>query len=84
MFEPYGMLEYTFVMSFNLPLKEMTLREKLSAMELLWENLARNVEAVGSPAWHKQILDKGGQQAAEGQARFVDWGVAKANIRKLL
>ena len=68
-------------MSANLPLKEMTLHEKLAAMELLWEDLARFPESIESPMWHKDILDERRQQIAEGKARFADWETAKAEIR---
>ena len=69
-------------MSISLPLKEMTLEEKLAAMESLWEDLARSPEAVESPAWHKEILDERQERVADGKARFVDWEQAKAKIRK--
>ena len=71
-------------MSVTLPLKEMTLQEKLAAMESLWEDLARTPEAVESPAWHKDILDERRQRLAEGESRFIDWETAKAEIRKKL
>jgi hypothetical protein len=71
-------------MPVTLPLKEMTLQEKLAAMESLWEDLARTPEAVESPAWHKDILDERRQRLAEGKSRFVDWETAKAEIRKKL
>lgn len=71
-------------MPVTLPLKEMTLEEKLAAMESLWEDLARTPEAVESPAWHKDILDERRQRVAEGKSRFVDWETAKAEIRKKL
>ena len=71
-------------MSMNLPLKEMTLDEKLAAMELLWEDLARSPESIESPAWHKDTLDQRKRRIAEGKARFVDWETAKTEIRKKL
>lgn len=71
-------------MSMNLPLKDMTLHEKLAAMELLWEDLARSPETIESPTWHKDILDGRRQRIAEGKAQFVDWGTAKTEIRKKL
>ena len=71
-------------MSFNLPLKTMSLQEKLAAMESLWEELARTPEAIESPAWHKDILDERRQRLAEGQSRFIDWETAKADIRNKL
>ncbi len=71
-------------MSFNLPLKAMSLQEKLAAMESLWEDLTRTPEAIESPAWHKDILDERRQRLAEGQSRFIDWETAKADIRNKL
>lgn len=71
-------------MSINLPLKDMTLHEKLAAMELLWEDLVRSPETIESPAWHKDILDERRQRIAEGKARFTDWESAKTEIRKKL
>ena len=71
-------------MSFNLPLKDMTIQEKLAALESLWEDLARTPEALESPAWHKDILDERRQRVAEGQSRFIAWEMAKTDIRNKL
>ncbi len=71
-------------MSFHLPLKEMTIQEKLAAMESLWEDLARAPESIKSPAWHEDILDERRKRLAEGESRCTDWEAAKANIRKTL
>ncbi len=71
-------------MPITLPLKEMTLQEKLAVMESLWEDLARSPEAIESPAWHKDILDERRQRLAEGKSRFIDWQTAKAKIRNKL
>lgn len=68
-------------MSINLPLKEMTFQEKLAAMELLWEDLARSPESVESPDWHKDILDERRERVTEGKAHFVDWETAKKDVR---
>jgi hypothetical protein len=64
----------------RLPLKDMTLRETLAAMELLWDDLARSPESVESPDWHKDILDER-RERSEGKAHFVDWKTAKKDIR---
>ncbi|MGH7782342.1 MAG: addiction module protein [Candidatus Binatia bacterium] len=68
----------------NLVLKEMTLEEKLAAMELLWDDLARSPESIESPDWHKDILDEHRLRVAEGKAQFTDWESAKTEIRKKL
>jgi hypothetical protein len=61
-------------MSKILSLKEMTLHEKLAAMEALWENLARSPESIELPAWHEEILDDRRQRVADGKARTENWG----------
>lgn len=71
-------------MKVNLPLKEMTLHEKLVVMETLWEDLARSPEAVEAPAWHNDVLDKRRRRIANGKSRFSDWETAKVVIRKKL
>ena len=71
-------------MPINLPLKDMTLREKLAVMESLWEDLARTPEVIESPGWHKTVLDERQQRVADGTSRFVDWETAKKDIRSKL
>ena len=68
-------------MATKLPLDEMSIQEKLAAMETLWENLSRSPGAIESPEWHKEILDDRRQRVADGTAQFEDWDTAKAKIR---
>ncbi len=68
-------------MPYNLPLKDMSLNEKLAAMESLWEDLTRIPESIESPVWHKDILDERRRRLAQGQSQFIDWETAKAEIR---
>ena len=66
----------------TLPLNEMTVAEKLQAMEALWEDLSRNADALESPEWHRDVLEKRERRIASGESRFSDWEQAKADIRK--
>lgn len=68
-------------MSFNLPLKDMSLHEKLAATESLWEDIVCISEAIESPAWHKDILDECRQRLTERRSELVGWETAKADIR---
>jgi len=71
-------------MPFNLPLKDMSLHEKPSAMESLWEDFARTPDAIESPTWHKDILAERRQRVADGASRFIEWETTKADIRDKL
>jgi hypothetical protein len=64
-----------------LPLDQMTLGQKLMAMEALWDNLCRDETQIPVPEWHKQLLDERQRQIDAGEARFIDWDAAKARIR---
>jgi len=67
-------------MPMNLPLKDMTLQEKLAAMEALWEDFTLSPESFESPDWHN-TLEERRQRIAEGKAHFTDWEAAKSAIR---
>lgn len=69
-------------MSVALQLSEMTVSEKLRLMEALWEDLTRKGEEIESPDWHREVLGDRERRIASGEARFVDWEQAKADIRK--
>ena len=68
-------------MSVSLPVDEMTVIEKLQMMEILWEDLSRNTDLIESPDWHRDVLDDRERRIATGEARFLDWEQAKADIR---
>jgi hypothetical protein len=43
-------------MGFAFNLDQMTVADKLAAMEQLWEDLGRTPEALPSPSWHGDFL----------------------------
>jgi hypothetical protein len=67
--------------SISLPLDRMAVAEKLMAMEMLWDDLCRDESQIPVPEWHKQLLDERERQIESGEAKFVDWEIAKARIR---
>jgi len=71
-------------MSINLPLDNMTLADKLAAMELLWADISRRPTDLPSPDWHKDILDERRRLVAEGKLTFIDWDTAILDLRKEL
>ena len=66
-------------MAASLPLDEMTVVEKLRAMEAIWDDLCRR-DAIASPNWHGEILAEREQLIREGKASFSDWNEAWARI----
>jgi hypothetical protein len=65
-----------------LPLDEMSVEEKLQAMEAIWASLSANPEAIESPAWHEEELRVREARVASGEAKFIDWEKAKEGIRR--
>ena len=51
-------------------------------MEALWADLTRNEEQFESPGWHKQVLQEREQRIESRQESFIDWEVAKKQLRK--
>lgn len=68
----------------NMPLlpENMTIPEKLAAVELLWDDLCRSQEDVPSPKWHGEILAEREKKFLDGEASFDDLNEAKKRIRK--
>lgn len=63
-----------------LQIEQMTLEEKLSAMEALWDDLCRHQDVLPVPQWHKDLLDERERLIEQGQAHFTDWEIAKKRI----
>ena len=68
----------------NMPLspENMTIPEKLAAVELLWDDLCRSPEDVPSPEWHGKILAEREKKLLDGDVSFSDLNEAKKRIRK--
>lgn len=67
-------------MSTVLPIDQMTLQEKLRAMEELWDDLCRREKDVPVEQWHKDLLDERARLVEQGTAQFSDWETAKKRI----
>lgn len=65
-----------------LPLKKMSVQDKISAMESIWDDLCRNAGDITSPAWHKDVLEEREKNLKSGTDSFLDWEDAKRGIRK--
>ena len=64
----------------GLNLHEMTTEEKLRTMELLWDDICRNVPDFASPPWHEDILKYREEKIKQGKEEFIDWEQAKKDF----
>jgi len=69
-------------MAIELPVKQMTVEEKLRAMDLLWEDLRKDEKNIPVPQWHKDLLKERERLVRENKASFSDWETAKKRIGK--
>lgn len=69
-------------MKVTIPVKEMTVADKLEAMELLWNDLSENPENIPSPGWHEEVLRERERLYRKGHEEPEDWSMAKKIIRK--
>jgi len=61
-------------------IQEMTIDEKIRTMELLWDDICRNVPDFDSPPWHGDLLKERENLIEQGKDKFIDWDEAKKNI----
>jgi len=67
-----------------LPLSQMTIAEKLRAMESLWADLSRDETQFESPAWHADVLHDREARIKYGKETYMDWETAKKQLRDKL
>jgi len=66
--------------SMDINIQEMTAAEKIKTMELLWDDMCRNMANVESPAWHGDLLAEREEKLQQGHETFQDWAQAKKEI----
>lgn len=71
-------------MKAELPLAQMTVAEKLQAMEVLWADLSERAADEAVPAWHAEVLAERERRLAAGEERVLDWDEAKRQLRREL
>jgi putative addiction module component (TIGR02574 family) len=65
-----------------LPLDQMTVEEKLRAMEAIWQSLSKDEDKIPVPEWHKRVLDERQVRIDTGKAKFISLEAMKERVRK--
>lgn len=71
-------------MTTTIQLDEMSMEEKIQAMESLWEDLRTRAPDMASPAWHGEILAERESDVERGKDHFEDWDKARKKIKAQL
>ncbi|MBN1515648.1 addiction module protein [Candidatus Sumerlaeota bacterium] len=71
-------------MRLTIPLKQMSVEDKLQAIEEIWTDLAGMPEDIPSPSWHADVLRAREQRISEGKSHFLDIADAKNAVRDRL
>lgn len=69
------------IMKVTLPLKEMTVSEKIGIMEEIWSDLSSPGEGYTPPGWHSRVLGERLRLAESGEVGFTEWETAKKQIK---
>jgi hypothetical protein len=64
-----------------LDLGKLSTADKLRLMEDLWQNLTTEEAEIDSPSWHGDVLAERERLIASGEEQFIDWEVAKKQLR---
>jgi hypothetical protein len=68
-------------MATTLDLGTMTTVEKLRLMEDLWQSLSADGQKLDSPDWHGDVLAERDRLIESGEEKYVDWEIAKKQLR---
>ena len=69
-------------MKWELPLSEMSVAEKIEAMETLWTDLGCNAPESLAPEWHATVLEERERRLAGGEEEVMDWEESKRRLRQ--
>jgi len=61
-------------------IKDMSLTEKLQAMEIIWDDLKEIVEDCPLPVEHRNLLDERKKRVASGETNLRNWDEVKGSL----
>lgn len=62
----------------TIEIKKMSVKERLQAMETLWDSLVDEESEIESPQWHREILEDRQRKIENGKAEFISLKELKA------
>ena len=71
-------------MDTKLPLKDMSVEDKIRIMEDLWSDLTKTGKNYPSPDWHHDVLLLREKRIKEGKEVYKEWEQAKKELHNRL
>jgi len=69
-------------MKIELPLEKMSVSEKLSAIEYIWDDICRDkTDSFHPPTWHKDVLEAREECIKNGDGKFSDLAEVKKRLQ---
>jgi len=62
-------------------IENMSVAERLQAIEQLWDALNRDAGDLTSPEWHREVLASRKARAESGEAKFLTLAQLKSRLR---
>ena len=67
----------------SIPLDEMTLNDKLTLIERVWDSLSQTGNEFASPDWHSEELQYRQEKVQNGETEFVPLTTVRARLKHL-
>lgn len=67
----------------NIPLDQMSVREKLEAISQIWDSLGETPDQIPVPDWQKEELKRRGERLDSGESTVSDWEEAEKRFDQL-
>jgi hypothetical protein len=62
-------------------IEQMSVTERLKALDQLWDSLNRSGNEIPSPDWHQDVLADRKARALRGEAKFLTLAELRSRVR---
>jgi len=65
----------------TIPLESLSLNEKMSLIEMVWDSLSQKSEDFSSPEWHGEVLQQRVEAVERDEAEFYSLDVVRQRLK---
>lgn len=67
----------------NIPIDKMSVSEKLEAFSFIWDRLGETPDAIPTPGWQQDELQRRSERLDSGESNVSDWDEAEVRFDRL-